>query len=63
MCVYMPCVYVYVCVGGEGGGGGSSIFLTSRKFPDNVCVHGVVYMCMCMCVCVCVCGRGGGGGV
>ena len=31
-------VYVYVCV----GRGGSSIFLTSRQFPDNVCVD----MCM-----------------
>ena len=46
MCIY---VYAYVCVCG-----GSSIFLTSSNFPDNVCVHRV-----CVYVYVCMCGRGG----
>ena len=51
VCVYGMCVYVWE--------GGSSIFLTSSNFPDNVCVHDV---CICVCVCVCVWGGGGGGG-
>ena len=47
MCVHD--VYVYVC-----GEGGSSIFLTSRPFPDNVrmCVYGVCVYVLCVRVCV-----------
>ena len=39
----IPCVCVCVCVCGRGG---SSIFLTSSNFPDNVCVYVYVYVCV-----------------
>ena len=55
MCVCIACVYMCMsmCVWGR-----SSIFLTSRKFPD-VCAWRA---CICVCVCVCVCVWEGGGG-
>ena len=43
------------------GRGGSSIFLTSRQFPDNVCVYGVhLYVYVYVYVYVCMLGGGGG---